>query len=445
MFTAETLVLPPFSAKIIEIVFEFKRNVINGDYILQPIYNSSIILSNCLVNTNNGYAFAFISNVSKCFEIIYRGEDIGEYTSIEDYQTFETNLNLIKEESNTLSVPEVTNYGADNLLDPDDQLTLLKTELGDIKIGKQLIDSEKEFIKNIILEFKDVFAFDGHLGTTDLIEFQIDIDRSKPVHLSPYRVSPQQRADIINQAKQMLEQNIIEESRSPWNSPIILIKKPESKGSGWRFVNDFRKVNELTKQWVYELPLIKDYFRSLSGYQLFCTLDANSGFYQINIREEDRDVTGFIVPGMGSFRYRKMAMGLCTAPQHYQALMDICLGPMKFTTALCYLDDLLIPGYNFENLMERLRLVLIALRNANLTLKPAKCTLAAPSLRFLGHVIDKNGIHVDVRKIEAIAKLPVPNTQKAIRQFLGKAAYYSEFIDKFATIAAPLYELTKEG
>jgi hypothetical protein len=243
----------------------------------------------------------------------------------------------------------------------------------------------------------------------------------------------------------MLDQGVIEPCKSPWSSPIIIIKKSEDKGGGYRFVNDYREINKLTKNWAYQLPLVSDYFRSLAGYSVFTSLDANQGFYQIPVKLEDRDITAFIVPGFGTFRYKKMPMGSKTSAQTFQCLMDIVLGSLKYTAALTFLDDILVPGINFEDHSQKLELVLNALQKAGLTLKPLKCIFAAQSIRFLGHIIDKRGIHVDVKKIRAIAKLPQPNSPKAVRQFLGKCSYYNEFIENFAIIAAPLFELTKKN
>ncbi len=438
------MVFPPFSSRIVFIDLESKRNVVNGIYYLSPNESFPIRINHCIVEMINDECQVLASNLSDREEILYAGDDIGDYEKFSDFSSYQTNLHLITSEETQEVVGSIDGLGAESVYDPDDYLTTLKFELGEVRVGKQLTGEERETLTHILKEYKDVMAFDGRIGLTDLIEYSIDIDRSQPVHVAPYRVSPQQREDIIKQAETMLEQDIIEPCRSPWSSPIIIIKKAESKGGGWRFVNDFRQINKLTKNWVYQLPLISDYLRSLAGYNLFCTIDCNSGFYQIKVKPEDRDVTAFIVPGYGSFRYKRMPMGMCTSPQHFQALMDIALGNLKFTSALTFIDDILIPGKDFKQLISRLILVFKALRNAGLTAKPAKCIFAATSLRFLGHVIDKFGIHVDIQKIKAIAELPEPTDQKSIRQFLGKCAYYSDFIDNFSIIAAPLYALTQK-
>ena len=132
MYNTETFVFPPLSSRIVQIDFEFKRRVNDGLYLLIPICNSSIILSHCLVDVSNATALALMSNLSNKNEILQYGEDIGEYIKADNCQIFETNLNLIEEEPNNQSVPEVTDNEADCLVDPDEQLTNLKTDLGEI-------------------------------------------------------------------------------------------------------------------------------------------------------------------------------------------------------------------------------------------------------------------------------------------------------------------------
>ena len=290
------------SSKIINIDFENKRKIPNGDFFVSYGDTFPIILSNGIVTTNDGSSTTLASNFTENSQILAIGETIGYYSKIDDCQLFQTNLNSI-EECQSTNQSRIDERQGPASFDPDDRLTTLKFEFGEVKIGSQLSEAEKTQLIKLLTTYKDTMGFSGRLGRTHLIEYQIEIDRSQPVHVPPYRVSPQQREDIIKQTKQMLDQDIIEPSRSAWSSPIVLLKKPESKGIGSRFCTDFRQINQLTKNWAYQLPLINDYLRSLSGYKLFTTLDAAQGFYQVPIREEDKEITAFIVPGYGSFQF----------------------------------------------------------------------------------------------------------------------------------------------
>ena len=335
----------------IPIDFEHKRYVTNGDYHLTHADTSPLFIPNCLVFATDGSTFALIANLSNDIQTISRGQTVGKYESVKGMSVTETDLSLNNDEPNgRLNCNSDILRDLCTLYEPDERLTVLKFNLGEIKIGDNLTTSEKDNLIALLTEFKDVMAFDGRLGRTDLIEYQIDIDRRHPIHVAQFPVSPQQRTDIIKQAKTMLDQDIIEPSRSPWSSPIILLKKSESKGGGFRFVTDFRQINDKIKNWVNELPLISEYLKSRAGFKIFTTLDANQGFFQVPIREEDKEITSFIVPSMGSFQYKVMPMGSKCSSSTFQALMDRALGSFKYTAALVFLDDILIAGVNFQEI-----------------------------------------------------------------------------------------------
>ena len=81
---------------------------------------------------------------------------------------------------------------------------------------------------------------------------------------------------------------------------------------------------------------------------------------------------------------------------------------------------------------------------ANLKLQPDKCEFSRPEVAYLGHIIDKEGVRPDPKKIVAVKNFPIPKNPKTIKQFLGLAAYYRRFIDGFSKIPTPLNQLLKK-
>lgn len=140
-----------------------------------------------------------------------------------------------------------------------------------------------------------------------------------------------------------------------------------------------------------------------------------------------------------------MAFGLCNAPSCFQRLMECVLRGLTWKIALIYLDDVLVYSRTFDAHLEHLRLVFDRFREAELKLKPSKCHFGQKKVKFLGHVISKDGVLPDPDKISAIKEYPVPRSVKDVRAFLGLANYYRKFVKDFAKIAGPLHDLTKKG
>lgn len=136
-----------------------------------------------------------------------------------------------------------------------------------------------------------------------------------------------------------------------------------------------------------------------------------------------------------------MPFGLQNSPISFQTLMANVLRDLNWKSVSVYVDDILIFSNSFEQHLKHLEQVFKRLKEANLKLQPTKCHFAVKKLKFLGHIISKNGIEVDPEKTKAMSEFPTPKTQKQVRSFLGMANYYRRFISNFAKIVTPLNAL----
>ena len=239
----------------------------------------------------------------------------------------------------------------------------------------------------------------------------------------------------------MLDKGIIRESTSPWSSPIILVKKKDGEMC---FCIDYRKLNSVTIGQAHPLPRVDDILDSLGDAQYFSTLDLKSAYWQISVDEKDRHKTAFVTQ-RGLFEFNLMPFGLVNAPTTFQRAMDLVLSGLSYVICLCYLDDVIVFGRDFNEHYNRLKTVLERLRVHGLRVKPEKCTIAARQVSFLGHVISDSGIMPDPAKIEAVNNISSPRNIKDLRSFLGLAGYYRKFIPGFSSIAAPLLKLTQKA
>ena len=140
-----------------------------------------------------------------------------------------------------------------------------------------------------------------------------------------------------------------------------------------------------------------------------------------------------------------MPFGLTCAPSVFQRLMDIVLCGLSYSSCLVYLDDVIVFGSSFDEQLARLGQVFDRLTQANLKLKPSKCSLCQRSVDFLGHVVSEQGIAMQDAKISAITEWPPCRSVHDVRAFMGLSGYYRRFVKDFSIIAAPLYGLMGKG
>ena len=194
------------------------------------------------------------------------------------------------------------------------------------KVGSHISESEREQLYSLLVEFADVFSFSSKdLGRTKELKHHIFTSDAQPVHLPPRRIPQARREELRGLLRDMLESDVIQQSDSPWPSPIVLAKKHDGTA---RFCVDYRKVNEVTRKDAYPLPRVDDTLDTLVGSKIFTTLDLASGYWQVEVALEDQPKTAFTTPE-GLYQFKVMPFGLCNAPATFQRLMDRVLSGLK--------------------------------------------------------------------------------------------------------------------
>jgi len=252
----------------------------------------------------------------------------------------------------------------------------------------------------VVCEYPDVFPDDlPGMPPDRKIEFAIELQPgTAPISRRPYRMSPNELAELKKQLQELLDKGYIRPSTSPWGYPALFLKK---KDESLRLCVDYRPLNAVTIKNKYPLPRIDILFDQLVGAKVFSKIDLRSGYHQIKIRPEDIPKTAFSTR-YGLYEYLVMSFGLTNALAHFMYLMNSVFMPELDKFVVVFIDDILIYSKNEEEHAEHLRIVLQRLREHKLYAKFTKCEFWQKKVQFLGHVISEDGIFVDPSKIQDV-------------------------------------------
>ena len=240
----------------------------------------------------------------------------------------------------------------------------------------------------------------------------------------------------------LLEYDMLEPSKSPQACGVVMAKK---KGDQLRFCCDFRYLNSVTVKDAYPIPRIDESLSKLGNAKFFTSLDLGSAFWQVPLRKQDRDKTGFACE-LGLFQWKRMPFGLCNATATFQRLMaHVLIGVTKKygNLVMCYVDDVVLATPTLEDHIERLDEVFGCMKRPGLKCKPSKCEILKDSIKYLGRMVDRHGIRPDPDAVEAVLTWKSPKTEHQLMSFLGFANYYREFIMGYADKVYPMQQLMR--
>ena len=326
-------------------------DIIAADFLVSRTLKTSIIL---------GRDFLELAGIS-----LYM-----DYQKPEIYRKYKQSVNHFKDPVKTLTmvdghlVGSVTEYrdctdmcdGARKSKDVADIEVYEEPETDDniVKIENDLSQVKDDRIRKMLMELSSITTSELSSTPCAVTEHHIElIDGAKPYKRAYYRVNPKERQFIDEQIVKLLELGIIAPSRSSWGSPIVLVKKHDGS---FRMCIDFRKLNEATKPELQPLPFFEDTFDRMSGMKIFTTLDLKSGYWQVALDKESRQLTAFICH-RGLYEWRRMPMGLRNATATFQRLMKQVLAGLEHFTEV-HVDDIIIFSKNYEEHLQHVHSVL---------------------------------------------------------------------------------------
>jgi transposase InsO family protein len=304
----------------------------------------------------------------------------------------------------------------------------------------------QERLKEVCEEYHDCFSREILTEPARVPPYELHIDESKweiPAHrLPPRRMDKTRQTELVRQIKVLQDTNTLRVSSAAYYSHPLMVPKPNNK---WRFCVDFTSLNKITTWEKWPLPNIQEMLRRIGDKKpkYFIILDLTSGYHQIPIAENCRRWTAFLT-FWGIFEWLRMPMGLAGAASYFQKMMTtIVLAGLIMIICEIYLDDLIIPATNEDELIANFITVLQRFRKHKIVINPDKALMGISEAVYVGHTVNEHGLHFKREKLDSVLNFPKPVFSKQLKSFVSLASYFRDHVRNHATRVQPLFELLK--
>lgn len=261
-----------------------------------------------------------------------------------------------------------------------------------------------------------------------------------PMFYKPYTVPFGLRDKVDKEIERLCAEKILVPVRHcKWASPIVVAPKPDGS---IRICADCKvTINKYVKTEHYPLPLVDDLLASLANFKVFSVLDMAGAYQQLEVTEDCRELLT-INTQRGLFQYTRLPFGVSVSGSLFQEVMDKLLSGLD--GVFCYLDDILIGGYDLEDAKRKLNKVMERLKSHNVKVNESKCKFYREKIQYLGFEISALGVHPTSQKVDAISNAPCPKDVSQLQSFLGLINYYGRFIPNLSSELHVLYELLRK-
>ena len=257
----------------------------------------------------------------------------------------------------------------------------------------------------------------------------------RPICIKSRRHSFEDEHFIRAEIDRLLKDNVIEPSRSPWRAQVLVVTNERQKR---RMVIDYSQtINRFTHLDAYPLPRIDDMVSKISQYGIFSTVDLQSAYHQIPIKDGERHYTAFEACN-GLYQFRRIPFGVTNGVACFQRVMDEFVKQESLKGTFVYVDNITICGENELEHDKNLNRFMEAAAKYGLTLNRDKCTFASKMIRLLGYEITKGTIKPDPERFKALLNLPPPCDSKTQQRIVGMFSYYSQWFSQFSDKIHPL-------
>ena len=463
------ITLPPNSQMLVDV----KSQITNANNLIFEPYgrhlSKFIFIPNTLLNIQNNQSKVILINACNRPQTLSRNTRIGTISRDATFSIFTTTQHPVKHQSFSNKHPQFTSQHSHNsrtgavsctkdnsnritsdtycdecneyFLSGNDLQKHLRAQCYSEQIRKQIFEStahienpERRLVIQDIL-WRNKILFDPTPSIINIPpQSAIKTGDHPAVYSKQYPASYKDQQIKCQETQKLLERGQIEESTSPWSSPIVLVKK---KDKTMRFCIDYRRLNAITMKDAFPLPRIDEIFDQLSDAMYYTKFDFKSGYFQVPLSEEDRPKTAFSTRD-NHYQFTVLPQGITNGPATFQRVINHILGPSRWKYALAYIDDVIIYSTTFEEHSSHLNDICQILKDARFRLNPDKCEIARTQTDYLGHRIQHGEIRPSPLNIHGLLNTKLPQTPEEACRFVKAAEYYRKFIPNFSQIAEPL-------
>jgi len=316
---------------------------------------------------------------------------------------------------------------------------LVESNIRELVDNSDLSNSGKVILRRILNKNEKIISkdeFDVGCYQTP-VKLQLRQNCGDPIYVPCRRIPHALRPTLEDFLNKMEKSKIIEKiDGSSYNSPLFFVKKKNNK---WRPVSDYRCLNKQLQSWSSPIPHLRDLLDKLDGSNFFTAIDLRSGFFNIMLDEESRQMTAFSVLNQ-TWQFNRLPQGIKVSPCIFQSIMTKIVDGIP--QCLVYMDDLLIHHKTENGCLNTIEEVLKRFHTNGMKINLSKSTFCMKKIIYLGYEISAAGWRPTRSKIDAIVNMEAPKSTKDCRSFCGMLNYVSSQIPRLAQIMDPINKLT---
>ncbi|XP_018372980.1 PREDICTED: uncharacterized protein LOC108767548 [Trachymyrmex cornetzi] len=274
-----------------------------------------------------------------------------------------------------------------------------------------------------------------HRGENHSLQFLVI--KTKPVAQIVLGIKTSKALNLAVLVNTINEKRVTEPTE--YVNPIVVVKKPNDK---IRICLDPQTLNDNILREHYELPTFDELTREMAGSKYFSVLDANKGFWQIELTEAASKLTTFATP-FGRYKFLRLPYGISNAPEIFHRVFSQLFEEIPGCTI--YIDDIIIHTKTREEHDKVLLKVLEKAREVGVKFNKDKCKFYQTEVKYTGHKFSERGISPDPNRVEAINQIRTPKNAKELSRFMGMITYVSRFIPNSAQRTKNMRQLMKRN